>query len=228
MLPSYAAAGAGGDVLEAACMASLRPAPAPRHTTLACIVSELYFRLLPDCPFCFFQLTGGSGLRSRACPTLPPPSMMTRSTPCAAGSACTLASSTGEWQPVGGWVSSWPDVWEHCCLLDCLHARTHTHQACQLKSCLCCLPTHAPPPCRSGLCSALKSGLDALGVHCAEVPRNCLNADCGGHCCLGCARGYKQVRWGAHVSQLEHRAQPSDALPGTARCISHSLPFKTA
>lgn len=44
----------------------------------------------------------------------------------------------------------------------------------------------------SSMCSALRTGLQGLGVHCAEVPRNCLNADCGGHCCLGCSRGYKQ------------------------------------
>jgi hypothetical protein len=43
------------------------------------------------------------------------------------------------------------------------------------------------------MCSALRSGLQGVGAHCGEVPRNCQTADCGGHCCLGCARGYKQV-----------------------------------
>ena len=43
------------------------------------------------------------------------------------------------------------------------------------------------------MCTALRSGLDQLGVHAAEVPRNCLNPDCSGHCGHGCARGYKQV-----------------------------------
>ncbi|EFN52938.1 hypothetical protein CHLNCDRAFT_137296 [Chlorella variabilis] len=43
-----------------------------------------------------------------------------------------------------------------------------------------------------GMCSALRGGLEALGVHSGEVPRNCLSPDCGGHCCLGCARGHKQ------------------------------------
>jgi hypothetical protein len=51
-------------------------------------------------------------------------------------------------------------------------------------------PPHFPPC--SGMCSALQGGLQGLGVHCEEVPRNCLNPDCGGHCCLGCARGGKQ------------------------------------
>lgn len=43
------------------------------------------------------------------------------------------------------------------------------------------------------MCSALRSGLDNLGVHAEEVPRNCLNPDCSGHCGHGCARGYKQA-----------------------------------
>ncbi len=33
----------------------------------------------------------------------------------------------------------------------------------------------------SSMCSALRAGLDGLGVHSDEVPRNCLNADCSGH-----------------------------------------------
>eukprot|EP00887_Chlorella_sp_A99_P002220 scaffold21.g2220.t1 len=41
-------------------------------------------------------------------------------------------------------------------------------------------------------CATLRDGLAALGVHHAEVARNCLSPDCGGHCCFGCARGYKQ------------------------------------
>ncbi|KAL4422311.1 hypothetical protein ABPG75_008508 [Micractinium tetrahymenae] len=44
----------------------------------------------------------------------------------------------------------------------------------------------------SAMCSALSSGLHGMGVHCGEVPRNCLSNDCSGHCCLGCARGGKQ------------------------------------
>ncbi|PRW45373.1 Long-chain-alcohol oxidase FAO1 [Chlorella sorokiniana] len=44
----------------------------------------------------------------------------------------------------------------------------------------------------SDMCSTLRSGLQNLGVHAAEVPRNCLNPDCSGHCGHGCARGYKQ------------------------------------
>ena len=33
----------------------------------------------------------------------------------------------------------------------------------------------------SEMCNALKAGLEGLGVHNDEVPRNCLNADCSGH-----------------------------------------------
>ena len=45
----------------------------------------------------------------------------------------------------------------------------------------------------SATCSTLSKGLQGVGVHCGEVPRNCLTDDCGGYCSLGCARGYKQV-----------------------------------
>ncbi|PSC68186.1 Long-chain-alcohol oxidase FAO1 isoform A [Micractinium conductrix] len=44
----------------------------------------------------------------------------------------------------------------------------------------------------SATCSTLSKGLQGVGVHCGEVPRNCLTDDCGGYCSLGCARGYKQ------------------------------------
>jgi long-chain-alcohol oxidase len=41
-------------------------------------------------------------------------------------------------------------------------------------------------------CSALASGLQAAGFDCGEVPRNCVDERCGGHCTFGCARGAKQ------------------------------------
>lgn len=44
----------------------------------------------------------------------------------------------------------------------------------------------------SALCTSLSTGLHGAGVHCGEVPRNCLASDCSGHCCFGCARGHKQ------------------------------------
>ncbi|KAH7617681.1 hypothetical protein Ndes2526B_g07546 [Nannochloris sp. 'desiccata'] len=43
-----------------------------------------------------------------------------------------------------------------------------------------------------GACSALAAGLEAAGMHCGDVPRNCLDPECSGHCCFGCARGAKQ------------------------------------
>ncbi|KAL4425046.1 hypothetical protein ABPG77_001824 [Micractinium sp. CCAP 211/92] len=44
----------------------------------------------------------------------------------------------------------------------------------------------------SAMCSTLATGLQGVGVHCGDVPRNCLSNGCSGHCCFGCARGHKQ------------------------------------
>lgn len=39
----------------------------------------------------------------------------------------------------------------------------------------------------------LAEGLNKLGAHCEDVPRNCTELDkCSGYCCFGCARGGKQ------------------------------------
>jgi len=38
----------------------------------------------------------------------------------------------------------------------------------------------------------LKEGLQALGVHCSEIPRNCSPGHTCGHCCFGCPTGDKQ------------------------------------
>jgi len=59
---------------------------------------------------------------------------------------------------------------------------------------------------RSPMCTALHDGLQGLGVHCDEVPRNCQTPDCSGHCHFGCARGYKQVgprAWSFRVVQAQ-------------------------
>ncbi|KAK9827599.1 hypothetical protein WJX81_002935 [Elliptochloris bilobata] len=44
----------------------------------------------------------------------------------------------------------------------------------------------------SGQNVQLKAGLQALGVHCGEIPRNCSPAHTCGHCCFGCPSGDKQ------------------------------------
>ena len=44
----------------------------------------------------------------------------------------------------------------------------------------------------SGQNTQLKAGLQALGVHCGEIPRNCSPEHTCGHCCFGCPSGDKQ------------------------------------
>lgn len=44
----------------------------------------------------------------------------------------------------------------------------------------------------SETCGTLREGLQRLGVHAGEVPRNCLRPDCAGSCHFGCSRGAKQ------------------------------------
>ena len=38
----------------------------------------------------------------------------------------------------------------------------------------------------------LKEGLERLGLHCGEIPRNSSRGHACGHCSFGCARGDKQ------------------------------------
>ena len=46
----------------------------------------------------------------------------------------------------------------------------------------------------------LQQGLQALGVHCGEIPRNCSPEHTCGHCCLGCPSGDKQDGTGTYLS----------------------------
>jgi long-chain-alcohol oxidase len=46
----------------------------------------------------------------------------------------------------------------------------------------------------------LKEGLERLGVHCGEIPRNCSTAHTCGHCCFGCPSGDKQDMTGTYLS----------------------------
>ncbi|CAK0785523.1 hypothetical protein CVIRNUC_008733 [Coccomyxa viridis] len=46
----------------------------------------------------------------------------------------------------------------------------------------------------------LKAGLEKLGVHCGEIPRNCSTAHTCGHCCFGCPSGDKQDGTGTYLS----------------------------
>ena len=46
----------------------------------------------------------------------------------------------------------------------------------------------------------LKAGLEKLGVHCGEIPRNCSPAHTCGHCCFGCPTGDKQDMTGTYLS----------------------------
>lgn len=65
---------------------------------------------------------------------------------------------------------------------------------------------------------ALKRGLEALDVHCDEIPRNCNDAVCSGFCAFGCASGDKQVSSAAprdwHQQQILHIIQaPRISIP---------------
>lgn len=64
--------------------------------------------------------------------------------------------------------------------------------------------------------AALKEGLEALGAHCAEVPRNCAASghDCG-HCGFGCASGGKQDASGTWLL---------DAVTAGARILTGRAP----
>ncbi len=46
----------------------------------------------------------------------------------------------------------------------------------------------------------LQEGLNALGVHCGEIPRNCSPEHTCGHCCYGCPSGDKQDMTGTYLS----------------------------
>ncbi|EIE19802.1 FAD/NAD(P)-binding domain-containing protein, partial [Coccomyxa subellipsoidea C-169] len=64
----------------------------------------------------------------------------------------------------------------------------------------------------------LKAGLEALGVHCGEIPRNCSREHSCGHCCFGCPSGDKQDATGTYLA---------DAARIGAKIFTggHSLPF---
>ena len=46
----------------------------------------------------------------------------------------------------------------------------------------------------------LQEGLQKLGAHCGEIPRNCGTAHACGHCCFGCPSGDKQDATGTYLS----------------------------
>lgn len=43
-------------------------------------------------------------------------------------------------------------------------------------------------------------GLESLGAHCGEIPRNCSTSHTCGHCCFGCPSGDKQDGTGTYLS----------------------------
>ena len=46
----------------------------------------------------------------------------------------------------------------------------------------------------------LKAGLEALGVHCDEIPRNTSTEHACGHCCFGCPSGDKKDMTGTYLA----------------------------
>ena len=46
----------------------------------------------------------------------------------------------------------------------------------------------------------VKAGLEKLGVHYGEMPRNCSTAHACGHCCFGCPSGNKQDDTGTYLT----------------------------
>lgn len=62
----------------------------------------------------------------------------------------------------------------------------------------------------------LKEGLESLGVHCGEIPRNCSPEHACGHCCFGCPSGDKQDCTGTYLS---------DAAGHGARIFTGELAF---
>ena len=60
----------------------------------------------------------------------------------------------------------------------------------------------------------LKQGLEALGAHCDEIPRNCSTAHTCGHCCFGCPSGDKQDMTGTYLSDAAaHGARVFIGMP---------------
>lgn len=80
----------------------------------------------------------------------------------------------------------------------------------------------------SGQNQQLRAGLQALGVHCGEIPRNCSPEHTCGHCCFGCPSGDKQdmtatflpdaVAAGARI------LTGADTVSGCSRAPKHACP----
>ena len=61
----------------------------------------------------------------------------------------------------------------------------------------------------------LKEGLQKLGVHCGEIPRNCSVHHGCGHCCFGCPSGDKQDATGTYlVDAARNGANILTGMPG--------------
>lgn len=88
----------------------------------------------------------------------------------------------------------------------------------------------------SGPNARLLQGLEALGAHGEELPRNCLSKKCSAYCNFGCRSGHKQssdvtwlvdaVRMGAHVlTGMEAQRVLLDANDSTVRAnrLNHKI-----
>jgi hypothetical protein len=84
----------------------------------------------------------------------------------------------------------------------------------------CCAPGGAGVQRHNRNNTALKDGLEALGVHCEEIPRNCDNTghECG-YCCFGCASGGKRDASGTWLL---------DAVGAGARILTGARPLPAA
>ena len=62
----------------------------------------------------------------------------------------------------------------------------------------------------------LKEGLEKLGLHCGEIPRNSSRGHACGHCSFGCAHGDKQDATATYLA---------DAVQAGARIITGTDPL---
>lgn len=63
----------------------------------------------------------------------------------------------------------------------------------EMSTCCAGIQEHSRPN------EKLKEGLEKLGVHCGEIPRNCSTGHTCGHCCFGCPSGDKQDGTGTYL-----------------------------
>ncbi len=66
----------------------------------------------------------------------------------------------------------------------------------------------------------LQEGLNALGVHCGEIPRNCSPEHTCGHCCYGCPSGDKQDMTGTYLSDAAGHGASASSQASRARSLS--------